>query len=89
MLAQSLRVYDESIMSTENRFSQMQGPSHVHALQMQGDTRRVDLVLLAYKMFFCLTTSLYGGDIFNYSVSFRFVSFRFWFLCFLVYKHPS
>ena len=34
-------------------------------------------------MFFCLTTSLYSGDIFNHSVS-----FRFWFLCFLVYKHP-
>ena len=42
---------------------------------MQGDTRRIDILLLAYRMFFCLTTSLYSGDIFNHSVSFRFVSF--------------
>ena len=60
-------------MSTENddgehQFSQMQGPSHAWALQMQGDTRHIDLVLF---MFF---TSLYSGDIFNHSVSFRFVS---------------
>ena len=40
------------------------------------DAGRIDLVLLAYKMFFCLTINLFIMEI--YSITpFRFVSFRF------------